>query len=121
METKQHRKEKDHKIVNKVWGYEQWLVNHENYCGKLLVVKAEKCCSFHRHLVKEETFFLRDGKVKLEVGFAPDPLQAKVLILEAGDTFDVPVKMWHRFTAIGGPAMIYEFSTHHSDEDVERY
>jgi len=29
------------KIVNKVWGYEMWIHNDEEYCGKLLVFNKE--------------------------------------------------------------------------------
>ena len=34
------------KIVPKGWGYEKWIVNTDEYCGKLLhFIKGKKCSS----------------------------------------------------------------------------
>src|SRR3989338_8926171 len=43
------------KIVPKVWGQEQWLVNNEKYCGKKMLIKDGYYCSYHKHKIKDET------------------------------------------------------------------
>ena len=43
---------------DKAWGYELWIVNHELYCGKLLVFEKGKKFSMHYHLIKEESWYV---------------------------------------------------------------
>ncbi|BCU98886.1 MAG: hypothetical protein CM15mV24_1110 [Bellamyvirus sp.] len=50
------------KHVPKGWGYEKWIVNTEEYCGKLLFFNEGKRCSWHYHKLKDETFYLQSGK-----------------------------------------------------------
>ena len=48
-------------IHPKGWGYEKWIVNKDEYCGKLLhIIKGMKC-SWHYHQKKDETFYLQEG------------------------------------------------------------
>ena len=35
--------------VPKGWGYEHWIVNKKEYCGKILFFKKGKRCSWHYH------------------------------------------------------------------------
>ena len=50
-------------IHPKGWGYEKWIVNKDEYCGKLLhIIKGMKC-SWHYHKKKDETFYLQEGKL----------------------------------------------------------
>ena len=56
---------KTHKIVKKVWGHEEWIINRD-YCGKKLILKKGFRCSIHHHKVKDETFYIIKGKVLLE-------------------------------------------------------
>ena len=44
-------------IHKKGWGYENWLVNTELYCGKILHFNHGKQCSLHYHKIKDETFY----------------------------------------------------------------
>ena len=50
-------KEKIH-YVPKFWGYEQWFVNNDKYCGKRLLLNRGYQCSVHYHKIKEETFYI---------------------------------------------------------------
>lgn len=54
-------------FVPKGWGYEDWIVNNEKYCGKELFFKKERRCSFHYHCIKEETFFISSGKLLIVI------------------------------------------------------
>ena len=52
------------KFVPKGWGYEHWIVNKEDYCGKLLFFKKGKRCSWHYHKLKDETFHVHKVSLK---------------------------------------------------------
>src|SRR3990167_5962938 len=109
-------KEKIH-YVPKFWGYEQWFVNNDKYCGKLLFFIKGKMCSWHVHFVKTETMFIRIGKIQmLWSDHSDDILQANSIILEAGDVFHIPPNRRHRMIALFDTE-IFEFSTHHDDDD----
>ena len=48
--------------VDKKWGYELWVHNDEDYCGKLLVFnKIGDKFSMHYHLIKKETWYFQKG------------------------------------------------------------
>lgn len=103
--------------VPKVWGREIWLCNTPLYCAKLLVLAPGWQCSLHRHLIKDETFFMLEGDgVYVTCGASG----AKVNALLPGDSFHVPPGLWHRFWSPEGLAVLLEVSTQHSDDDVER-
>ena len=36
-------------IYPKGWGYEKWIVNKDEYCGKLLHIIKGKKCYWHYH------------------------------------------------------------------------
>ena len=57
------------KFVQKGWGYEKWICNTSEYCGKLLFFNKAKRCSWHYHLLKDETFYLQSGRIHLFYGF----------------------------------------------------
>tara|TARA_B100001029_G_scaffold45151_1_gene35639 strand:+ start:791 stop:958 length:168 start_codon:yes stop_codon:yes gene_type:complete len=50
----------DIKFVPKGWGYEKWICNTPDYCGKILFFEKGKRCSWHYHLLKDETFYLTE-------------------------------------------------------------
>ena len=100
------------KKVNKTWGSERWLINNELYCGKILTLKKGYRCSIHYHKNKDETFYILEGKVKLE-------LFGKTIIMKKGDVFRLEPLTLHRFTGIVN-SKILEISTHHEDSDSYR-
>ena len=51
----------------KGWGYEVWIHNSEDYCGKILVLEKGKKCSLHHHIQKKETFYIQSGKLLMRV------------------------------------------------------
>ena len=53
---------KSPKKVEKAWGYELWIHNDSDYCGKLLVfTKQGNKFSMHYHLKKKETWYVQSG------------------------------------------------------------
>jgi mannose-6-phosphate isomerase-like protein (cupin superfamily) len=122
-------------FVPKGWGWERWMLNDSkvNYCMKEIFIAAGKCGSFHMHLKKDETMYVRRGKVQLvymeepcgvhseklpcEV---PSEITCKQEVLSSGDSIRFKPKVGHRFTAITD-TIIIEVSTYHAEEDVVRF
>ena len=67
--------------VDKGWGYEKWIVNKPQYCGKLLWFEGGKKCSFHYHVKKDETFYLQSGELIVRYSDGDVLDDAKELIL----------------------------------------
>lgn len=120
--------------IEKGWGGEDWIVNNELYCGKLLNFEKDKKMSLHYHRIKDETFYCI-GTVRLITYTDPsfDELIKSwedlyqmvgksgifVFYLETGDSFHIPVQMRHIITAMENSTIV-EFSTTHRDEDSVR-
>lgn len=107
------------KFVPKGWGFEKWIVNTEEYCGKLLYFIKGKKCSWHYHKLKDETFYLQSGKIVLKYSDNDDISLAKEIILTRGDKFHIYRGLRHQMTALEDTEL-YEFSTQHFDEDSIR-
>ena len=107
------------KFVPKGWGFEKWIVNNEEYCGKLLYFAKGKKCSWHYHLLKDETFYIQSGKILLKYSDYDIIEDAKELILEKGDNFHVYRGLRHQMYALEDTEL-FEFSTQHFDSDSNR-
>jgi mannose-6-phosphate isomerase len=97
------------KVVPKVWGAEQWIVN-KDYCGKFLHLRKGAQCSLHYHERKDETFYVMVGLVLLELG-------DDTMVLPVGSIKHIPPGTKHRFTGIQD-STILEISTHDDDDNV---
>lgn len=134
--------------VKKNWGNEEWLVNNDLYCSKYLNLIKGYQCSVHYHAIKDETFYVLEGTVKLSVVDIRDyimilsPMLAegeetlvyqavlkrkvelidglKVITLNKGDQFRLKPYMAHKFTSVSETAKILEVSTTHYEEDSYR-
>ena len=107
------------KFVPKGWGYEKWLVNSPEYCGKILFLAKGKKCSWHYHLLKDEVFYIQKGAVELIHSLQDNPEVADKIILIEGDKFHVPRGMRHQMFALKDTEL-FEFSTTHFDSDSIR-
>jgi len=107
------------KFVPKGWGYEKWIVNCEQYSGKILFIAKGKQCSWHFHKKKDEVFYVQSGRIKILYGWDDNIELASVAFLEKGDKFHVPTGMKHRMYALADTEL-FEFSTEHFDEDSYR-
>ena len=106
-------------FVPKGWGYEKWIVNNEDYCGKILFFVKGLKCSWHYHKLKRETFYVQSGSIKLFYSFEDSLDDADVIVLHKGDKFEVPVGLRHQMIALEDTEL-FEFSTQHMDEDSYR-
>lgn len=105
------------KLVPKGWGFEKWIVNNQEYCGKLLYFVKGKKCSWHYHILKDETFYIQSGRVLLKYSETDDPIFEK--ILERGDSFHIHRELRHQIIALEDTEL-FEFSTQHFDSDSYR-
>lgn len=119
MTSSQPRAGESIKYVSKGWGYEKWIVNCEEYCGKLLYIVKDKKCSWHYHIKKDEVFYIQSGRIKIYYGWDDNIEMASVKTLERGDKFHVPVGMRHQMYALEDTEL-FEFSTEHFDSDSVR-
>ena len=103
----------------KGWGYELWIVNNNLYCGKILHFNKGKKCSWHYHKIKQETFYVQKGKLKIWYGYDDDITKAKELIMAPGQKFEVPAGLKHQILGLEDTDM-FEFSTTHAESDSHR-
>jgi mannose-6-phosphate isomerase-like protein (cupin superfamily) len=106
------------KRVEKDWGYELWLANNEeeDYCGKILYIKADCFSSLHFHSKKHETFYILEGRLKVEM--VNTLIGEKVeYLLKEGETFEIERNDPHKLIAHKGPVKFIEISTFHEDAD----
>lgn len=114
-----HRAAEPIKFVPKGWGYEKWIVNCEEYCGKLLFIAKGKRCSWHYHEKKDEVFYVQSGKISLRHSFDDEIGFSDEIILSKGDKFHVYRNQRHQMLALEDTEL-FEFSTEHFDEDSHR-
>ena len=107
------------KHVPKGWGYEKWIVNNEEYCGKLLFFLRDKRCSWHYHVLKDEVFYVQSGKILVKFSEGDDLEAAQEVVLNPGDNFHVYRGLRHQMIAIEDTEL-FEFSTQHFDSDSYR-
>lgn len=103
----------------KGWGFEDWISNNKEYCGKLLFFEKGKRCSFHYHEKKHETFYLFSGKMEVKIGWDDAHLTAKSYILVPGDCLEIPRGLRHQMITMED-SNLFEFSTTHYEEDSRR-
>ena len=106
-------------FVPKGWGFEKWIVNNEEYCGKLLYFVKGKRCSWHYHELKDEVFYIQSGKILVKCSDQNEIENAKERILSRGDNFHVYRGLRHQMIALEDTEL-FEFSTQHFDEDSYR-
>ena len=104
--------------VEKGWGYEIWIHNSVDYCGKVLVLEKGKKCSLHHHLKKRETFYIQSGKLTMRI--VNEAGEETSFVMEEGDVLEIERGLKHQFKGIADTTQIMEFSTQHFDSDSIR-
>jgi mannose-6-phosphate isomerase-like protein (cupin superfamily) len=108
------------KKVEKKWGYELWIHNDTDYCGKLLVfTKSGNKFSMHYHIIKDETWYVQKGAFQFDWIDTENGERCYTQIQE-GDIIEIKKGLPHQLTALTEEATIFEVSTHHFDEDSYR-
>ena len=83
---------------------EAWIANETKagYCGKYLFVFDGQRCPNHKHMTKQETFFVVKGQVEMEY----DNVSS---LMNPGDALTVYPGKFHTFVG-RGPALLLELS-----------
>jgi mannose-6-phosphate isomerase-like protein (cupin superfamily) len=102
--------------VEKPWGHELIWALTDEYCGKVLFVKAGHSLSLQFHREKDEAWLVHSGRARVELGEAGDSL-LKEEIVGAGAAFHFTPGTVHRVTAIEDTTIL-EVSTPHLDDIV---
>jgi mannose-6-phosphate isomerase len=106
----------DVRRVDKPWGYELIWALTEQYCGKVLFVKAGAALSLQFHREKDESWLVQSGKARLELGDVGQAVLSQEVI-GAGVAFRYRPGTVHRVTAIEDTTIL-EVSTPHLDDVV---
>jgi mannose-6-phosphate isomerase-like protein (cupin superfamily) len=102
--------------VDKPWGHEViWAVS-DSYAGKILFVKAGESISLQFHNVKDEAWYVLEGRAKLELGAAGERMLNNEVI-GPGAAFRFPPGTVHRLTAVEDTTIV-EVSTPQLDDVV---
>lgn len=104
--------------VTKPWGHEIRFAQTDKYLGKILYIAKGHRLSRQYHEVKDETIFVLDGTLILEIGDpAKEGFERKVL--NYGDRYRIQPKVIHRFCAPDSrSATLAEVSTPEIDDIV---
>ena len=103
--------------VEKPWGYELIWALTDDYCGKILFVKAGESLSLQFHREKDESWFVHSGRAELEMG-SPGDKSPNSEVVGAGAAFRIRPGTIHRVKALED-TVILEASTPQI-EDVVR-
>jgi mannose-6-phosphate isomerase len=106
----------DVRKVEKPWGYELIWALTDEYCGKVLFVKAGAALSLQFHNVKDESWLVQSGKATLELGEVGQKALSEEVI-GAGAAFHYQPGTVHRVTAIEDTTIL-EVSTPQLDDVV---
>lgn len=104
--------------IPKGWGSEIIFENNELYCGKLLNFKKGAKFSMHYHLIKDETWYVKEGEFLYRYINTNDASIIEVNLKE-GDTVRQLPGQPHQLEALTD-GVIFEVSTQHFDEDSYR-
>ena len=108
------------KRVEKKWGYELWIHNDIDYCGKLLVfTKSGNKFSMHYHMIKDETWYVQEGAFQFD-WIDTENGERLYTQIQKGDVIEIKKGLPHQLTALTDGATIFEVSTQHFDEDSYR-
>jgi mannose-6-phosphate isomerase-like protein (cupin superfamily) len=106
------------KKVEKLWGYELWIHNDPQYCGKLLVFPNKGSnFSMHYHMIKNETWYVQSGKFQFDW---IDNTELKRMVINVGDVVYIEKGKPHQLTALEDNSTVFEVSTEHFEYDSYR-
>ena len=85
--------------VDKPWGHELLWALTDRYCGKLLVVRAGHELSLQFHREKDESWYVLEGRVQLELAAAGQKATSSEIVTP-GAAFHITPGTVHRVRAL---------------------
>lgn len=105
--------------VSKPWGHEIRFAITEKYLGKILYIAKDKRLSRQYHAQKDETIFVLEGTLILELGTPKKDGSVETVILNYGDRYRIKPGVIHRFTAPSDKSVtLVEVSTPEIDDVI---
>jgi quercetin dioxygenase-like cupin family protein len=104
--------------IPKGWGHEVIFENNELYCGKLLCFKSGARFSMHYHLIKDETWYVKEGQFLYRY-INTNTAEVVEIELREGDSVRQLPGQPHQLIALTD-GIIFEVSTEHFDDDSYR-
>ncbi|MEO5968906.1 MAG: cupin [Bdellovibrionia bacterium] len=92
------KSQQDMSRTEKPWGYELIWAQTDKYVGKILHIRKGHMLSLQYHQIKEETIFLKSGKMNFIFENSSGDLEET--ILNPGEAHHVPVGRKHRMIAL---------------------
>ena len=92
--------------VQKPWGSELIFALTDDYCGKVLFVRAGQALSLQYHEVKDEAWYVQSGRASLELGTVGDERPLETIELLPGDALHYRPGTIHRVTAIDDTTIV---------------
>lgn len=105
----------DGRRVDKPWGHEVIWAETERYAGKILVIEGGRRLSLQRHLEKDESILILEGR--LRVHLEGDDGRVAITELGPGEARQIPAGRIHRYEAIDRCRLV-EVSTPELDDVV---
>ena len=107
--------------IDKSWGCEICRVNNQeqDYCSKIISIKAGCSTSMHYHIQKHETFYVRVGALRVDT-LDTSTAKTESHILNVGEVLEVERYLPHQLIAHNGPVEIDETSTFSDPSDSHR-
>jgi mannose-6-phosphate isomerase len=102
--------------VEKPWGYELIWAKAEDYAGKLLFVRAGHALSLQFHRVKDESWYVLEGRAELQLGEAGQAVLSTEVV-GPGVAFRFRPGTVHRIRALEDTTIL-EVSTPQLDDIV---
>ena len=102
--------------VPKRWGWELWIYNGDQYCGKKLFIKQGESLSLQFHKLKDETIYVESGRIEFTIG-APGNAVPSTEVVGPGVAYHVTPGTVHRMHALED-SMLLEVSTPQLDDVV---
>ena len=102
--------------VEKPWGWELIWAEADQYVGKLIFVHAGHAISLQFHRVKDEAWYIQEGRAEVEVG-GPGEAILSTEVLGPGAALHFPPGTVHRLKALDD-TLVLEVSTPHLDDVV---
>lgn len=108
-------------IIVKDWGWEEIVENNDLYCLKIITCIDRKWSSkgkFHYHRIKDETFWVKDGVLELDIQEEDGPFAG--FYLRERESIRIKPGVKHRFRSVHNKCVFIEASTHDSESDSIR-
>lgn len=104
--------------VDKPWGHEiRWAINNK-YLGKILRIEPGQKLSRQYHEQKDETIYVLEGKLVLELGSTETEKDFVRIIMSPGASRRITPGTIHRFCAPSDGCTLIEVSTPEIDDVV---